>query len=578
MNINRDQNKIDDFNDSFYNEIDPAILEDPIQLLKWFESHGEITTPTYTQEDPPKKAAKKVACAPKNGKVATKHSSLLDDLLCADDCQTQEAMSSEVCCYSDWLIQKVGIKAKEELFTAYEEIERLALKYGYIHSPLLHILDVKTIRNLQSLLVQKREFRMLDLNFRYTCGLALRHYTQYLTEQSNIDIDQNQGSGLPSATDERPGNLSTSTSTPNARSSKAAPDFHTNSIQFSENVEIKLSNRSYADSNSQPISELIIKDLNSIKDALTQYFSHINDVGNPIIVEAYRAYLTEKLKRSPEQAISEAFKHLLFIVKSGETYSTLANYAQYLSEQKLVSSDISESTNADDNLAEMSGNLSQQGITPGWLYMHGLNTIASEGPSTQLVDVSTINYKKVKKGIRIDSVKSSGRILIPDFIEGLPVIKIGASAFKRRKDITTVILPKHLLEIEENAFEQSGIISIIIPDSVEQIGRCAFRDCKKLTSISLPQLLKTIKWSTFSGCSSLKAIQIPCNVTTICDSAFSGCTKLKHVQVPDTVTRFESYVFSSKPVLYCHNGSRAFRYAEEWYLPKPRAFEDYDIV
>ena len=123
--------------------------------------------------------------------------------------------------------------------------------------------------------------------------------------------------------------------------------------------------------------------------------------------------------------------------------------------------------------------------------------------------------------------------MIPEFIDGLPVVKIADKAFYRRKNISSVILPRYLTEIGEYAFSESSIVSIAIPDNVQSIGEYAFNNCRKLENIILPEGLKTIKYSTFGGCSSLSRIKIPTNVASIGDRAFERCGKLKQVQIPD---------------------------------------------
>jgi hypothetical protein len=78
--------------------------------------------------------------------------------------------------------------------------------------------------------------------------------------------------------------------------------------------------------------------------------------------------------------------------------------------------------------------------------------------------------------------------------------------------------------------------SIIIPDSVGDIGGFAFYDCSSLTSVTIPDGLKNISSSLFDGCSSLSAIAIPDSVTGIGDYAFAGCRNLTSMIIPDGVT------------------------------------------
>jgi len=85
--------------------------------------------------------------------------------------------------------------------------------------------------------------------------------------------------------------------------------------------------------------------------------------------------------------------------------------------------------------------------------------------------------------------KGSKTVVIPDVIDGLPVVGIAAEAFRAR-DILQVTLPKNLKFIGNQAFSTSGLTSIIIPDGVTDIGESAFNSCNNLTSVSLPKGLK----------------------------------------------------------------------------------------
>ena len=79
-----------------------------------------------------------------------------------------------------------------------------------------------------------------------------------------------------------------------------------------------------------------------------------------------------------------------------------------------------------------------------------------------------------------------------------------------------------VIAIGENAFDNSDITSVSIPNTIESIDREAFIDCTKLTSISIPSSVKTIGTYAFNGCSSLTTISIPGSVTSIGGGAFAN--------------------------------------------------------
>ena len=80
----------------------------------------------------------------------------------------------------------------------------------------------------------------------------------------------------------------------------------------------------------------------------------------------------------------------------------------------------------------------------------------------------------------IGSAKESD-IVIPSKYENLPIVSIGKDAFKDTL-ITSINIPNSVTSIGGYAFyDCTSLTSIIIPDSVTYIGRYAFEGCDKLT-------------------------------------------------------------------------------------------------
>ena len=77
-----------------------------------------------------------------------------------------------------------------------------------------------------------------------------------------------------------------------------------------------------------------------------------------------------------------------------------------------------------------------------------------------------------------------------------------------------------VIGISENAFANSHITSVTIPNSIKSIARNSFADCKLLTTVKIPESVTSIGIETFSGCLSLLSITIPNSVTQIGGKAF----------------------------------------------------------
>ncbi len=96
----------------------------------------------------------------------------------------------------------------------------------------------------------------------------------------------------------------------------------------------------------------------------------------------------------------------------------------------------------------------------------------------------------------------SDNITIPAAVtyEGVtyPVTEIDNFAFRRKKDLKSVVLPNSLDKIESGLFREcSGLTRVIIPNSVKVIETGAFMDCTSLTSIDIPNSVESIGKNAF---------------------------------------------------------------------------------
>lgn len=142
-----------------------------------------------------------------------------------------------------------------------------------------------------------------------------------------------------------------------------------------------------------------------------------------------------------------------------------------------------------------------------------------------------------------------GKIVIPDYYEGLPVKRIAQEAFGKdglnlpTNALTTgVRLPNTLEEIGDKAFIRCiALAEVEIPDSVIVIGAEAFYGCKKLERVKLSSMLYELSSQAFCGCQKLEYLTLPSNLKIIGDGAFMS-SGLKTVTIPDGVTRLEDEV------------------------------------
>ena len=130
-------------------------------------------------------------------------------------------------------------------------------------------------------------------------------------------------------------------------------------------------------------------------------------------------------------------------------------------------------------------------------------------------------------------------IIIPN-----SVTEIGKEAFLNCEGLKIVGMPDSVTSIDAAAFSYcTSLPSVTIPDSVTSIGNNAFLGCDNLTSVTISNNLQVISNGVFDRCSRLQSVIIPNSVTKIFDYAFSDCSSLTSVTIPNTVTHIDDGVF-----------------------------------
>ena len=121
------------------------------------------------------------------------------------------------------------------------------------------------------------------------------------------------------------------------------------------------------------------------------------------------------------------------------------------------------------------------------------------------------------------------------------VTQIGGCAFFGCTGLTAVTIPDGVTSIGFYAFREcKGLISIDIPASVSLIDGNAFMWCDGLVSVNIPEGVVSIRGSAFYGCSALKSVRIPASVNNIETEAFGNCSSLASIVVDPANTKYDS--------------------------------------
>ena len=130
-------------------------------------------------------------------------------------------------------------------------------------------------------------------------------------------------------------------------------------------------------------------------------------------------------------------------------------------------------------------------------------------------------------------------IVIPD-----SVTEIGEYAFYHCINLKDVKLSSALTTINTQAFNDcSSLLAITVPDSVTSMGSAVFANCTSLADVTLPNTRQIIMSRTFESCSSLEKIVLPETVTRIQENAFENCTALKEIVWSKALTTIDANAF-----------------------------------
>lgn len=155
----------------------------------------------------------------------------------------------------------------------------------------------------------------------------------------------------------------------------------------------------------------------------------------------------------------------------------------------------------------------------------------------------------IVNGNLINGSMCTGDVVIPDSVKSIAARAFGADyiGYDCGAYIESVKLPDGITKIPNDLFAHcSNLKNIAIPESVTEIGDCAFR-FTAITSITIPKGVTSIGASAFAS-TPLTSITVPENVTEIGTYAFEGCGKLQSITLPNGLKKIGSVVFYSVPV------------------------------
>lgn len=118
---------------------------------------------------------------------------------------------------------------------------------------------------------------------------------------------------------------------------------------------------------------------------------------------------------------------------------------------------------------------------------------------------------------------------------------------------------QRVTSLAERCFVGCGSFeTVILPDTLTEIGADAFYECSRLRGIFLPAGIQQIGDGAFYGCQSLEAICIPETVTFIGVAALSHCVRLRHIFFSgfhEQWTELYDLPINPDTYVYCQDGT-----------------------
>ena len=147
---------------------------------------------------------------------------------------------------------------------------------------------------------------------------------------------------------------------------------------------------------------------------------------------------------------------------------------------------------------------------------------------------------------------SVAAIIVPDTIDGYPVVAIGEGAFRGNKYLTAILIPDCITSIGDYAFADTNLDSLVLPAELNSLGRCILSGNKGVTEIVIPKTLSSTG-SSYSNLiegdgpfaeSNVQTAVIESGMTVIPEHLFHKNSTLTSVEIPDTVTEISRYAFA----------------------------------
>ena len=152
--------------------------------------------------------------------------------------------------------------------------------------------------------------------------------------------------------------------------------------------------------------------------------------------------------------------------------------------------------------------------------VEGLHNLTSVGArafaqcsSIEKLDIDWSKVEKIGDSAFLMAFANDAEKIVLDSNSFKSLKKIGRLAFTQARNITgTLVLPEGIESIDMQAFAQTGISSVVFPNSLKSIGWLSFNSCEKLESVIIgnnnESAISTLNKDSFKNCEKLASVKI----------------------------------------------------------------------
>ena len=176
-------------------------------------------------------------------------------------------------------------------------------------------------------------------------------------------------------------------------------------------------------------------------------------------------------------------------------------------------------------------------------------------------------YLTLNEGIEYIGSRAFFNSGIVDLVIPNSVTEMGIRAFYGCDKIKTLTIGSGLTEIPDFAFYGcSSLEEVHLSNGTRIIGKQAFQNCSALTTLDLGDTVNTIEKAAFLGCELLVNLELPGSLVTIGDHAFRGMVSDGSIALPASVIDVGSHVFYGNTLLtiYAEGDTTCSEYWTLW--------------